>query len=55
MTAKLDHLNKGMRRLFFFHDPICRDIKTTAKIGNILFVTFSYTNQLLLYIVDAPT
>ena len=34
---------------------MCRNIKTTVKIRNILFATFSHTYQLHLYIVDAPT
>ena len=40
---------------YFFQGPIGHDIKTTVKIRNILFATFSHTYQLLLYIVDAPT
>ena len=39
----------------FFQGPIGRDIKTTVNIRNVLFTTFSYTYQLLLYIVAAPT
>ena len=42
-------------RVLFFQGPIGRDIKTTVKIRNILFATFSHTYQLLLYIVAAPT
>ena len=44
-----------MRRLFFFQGPIGRDFKTTVKIRNILFATFSHTYELLVYIVHAPT
>ena len=40
---------------YFFQGPIGREIKTTVKIRNILFATFSHTYQLLLYIVDALT
>ena len=40
--------------IFFLLDPIGRETKTTVKVENILFVTFSYTCQLLLYIVAAP-
>ena len=42
-------------RPFFFQGPIGCDFKTTVKIKNILFATFSHTYQLLLYIVDSPT
>ena len=42
-------------RAIFFQGPIGREIKTTVKIKNVLFATFSYTYQLLLYIVAAPT
>ena len=48
--------SKGeIRGLFFFQAPIGREIKTTVKIENVLFATFSHTYQLLLYIVAAPT
>ena len=40
---------------YCFQGPNGRDIKTTVKIINILFATFSHTYQLLLYTVDAPT
>ena len=39
---------------YFIQGPIGRDFKTTLKIINILFGTFSHTYQLVLYIVDAP-
>ena len=39
---------------FLFQGLIGFNIKTTVKIRNILFATFSHTYQLLLYIVDVP-
>ena len=48
-------INVIICKLFIFQCPIGRDIKTTVKIRNIVFSTFSHTYQLLLYIVDAPT
>ena len=42
-------------RAIFFQGLIGCDIKTTVKIRNVLFATFSYTYQLLLYIVATLT
>ena len=44
-----------MKNYIFVYLMFIGDIKTTVKIRNILFATFSYTYQLLLYVVDAPT
>ena len=42
-----------IRGLFFFQGPIGCEIKTNSENQNLLFATFSYTFQLLLYIVAA--
>ena len=42
--------SKSVIHKLFFQGPIGHDIKTTVKIRNVLFATFSYTYQLLLYI-----
>ena len=48
-----DYLYEGY--FFFLQGPIGREIRTTVKIRNILFATFSHTYQLLLYTVNALT
>ena len=52
---QLESVNSETAQAIFCHGLIGGDIKTTVKIRNILFATFTHTYQLLLYIVDAPT
>ena len=52
---QLECVNSETAQAIFCQGPIGRDIKTTLKIRNILFATFSNIYQLPLYIVDAST